>query len=138
MHAKLALGILVLLMACPAIGVAHTQPISQGRTGSGAELLEDCRRYFTFLGRTGAGQEDTFNEDPFGIGYCAGLVRGVARSVDDFHPDIECRLDSYTFPGAVRAVVRYIEEDPQALSQVDTVVVLRALQDSGMCARTRP
>lgn len=111
---------------------------AEARSGSGAELLEDCRRYFAFLGRTGAGKEETFQQDPFGLGYCAGLVRGVARSVDDFHPDIECRLDSFSFAGAVRAVVLYLEADPSSLRDPDTVAVLHALQDAGMCARLRP
>ncbi len=134
----LALGMVAVWTSSSPSLSAQTPSSSAGRTGSGAELLEDCQRYFTFLGRTGAGKEETFDEDPFGIGYCAGLVRGVARSVDDFHPDIECRLDSFTFARAVRAVVLFIEDEPQALTRADTEVVLSALQDAGMCARTRP
>ena len=63
----------------------------EGRTGTGHELQQDCAVYFSFLGRTGAGREETLNEDPFGMGYCAGIVREVANSVNAFHPEIDCR-----------------------------------------------
>ena len=131
---RVALSIVVLLLAGPLSFVAPAEAqTSGGRPGTGRELLDDCRRYFSFLGRTGAGREETFNEDPFGMGYCAGIVRGVANAADAFHPQLECRLHSYTFHHLVRSVVRYLEMRPQTLDEPDTVLVLRALQLEGVC-----
>ena len=111
---------------------------SQGRTGTGHELQQDCTVCFSFLGRTGAGREETLNEDPFGMGYCAGLVRGVANSVNAFHPEIECRLNDFTFHEAVWAVVRYLDSRPQTHDEQDTVLVLRALQLASICSAAVP
>ncbi len=110
----------------------------EGRTGTGHELQQDCAVYFSFLGRTGAGREETLNEDPFGMGYCAGIVRGVANSVNAFHPEIDCRLEDFTFHEAVWAVVRYLNRRPQALDEQDTVLVLRALQLATICSAAAP
>ena len=110
----------------------------QERTGTGHELKQDCTVYFSFLERTGAGREETYNEDPFGMGYCAGIVRGVANSANAFHPEIDCRLNDFTFHEAVWAVVRYLEGRPQSLDEQDTVLVLRALQLASICSATAP
>ena len=110
----------------------------EGRTGTGHELQQDCTVYFSFLGRTGAGREETLNEDPFGMGYCAGIVRGVANSVNAFHPEIDCRLEDFTFHEAVWAVVRYLNRRPQTLDEQDTVLVLRALQLATICSAAAP
>lgn len=106
-----------------------------GRSSTGHELLQDCTLYFSFLGRTGAGRAETFAEDPFGMGYCAGLVRGVAHSADAFHPEIVCRLDGITTDRAILAVVQYLNDNPASLDEADSVLVLRALQDAFICGR---
>ena len=110
----------------------------QERTGTGHELQQDCTLYFSFLGRTGAGREESHNEDPFGMGYCAGIVRGVANSANAFHPEIDCRLNDFTFHEAVWAVVRYLDRRPQSLDEQDTVLVLRALQLASICSASAP
>ena len=131
--------LVVVLLLAVTVGAAESVAQSPvGRTGTGHELLEDCTRYFSFLGRTGAGREETFNEDPFGMGYCAGLVRGVVSSADAFHPEIRCRLGSVTFHQAVWAVVRYLNNRPQTLDEPDTVLVLRALQLASICSAAVP
>ena len=129
-RACLLFGILLIATTGPT-RIVGQEPLR--RTGTGNELIQDCTRYFAFLGRTGAGKEDTFNEDPFGMGYCAGLVRGVTTSVNAFHPDIVYRLDGITTAHAVRAVVRYLEDHLDSLDDPDTVLVLRALQAAYVC-----
>ena len=128
-HACLALSLL-LVTSLPLRPEAQ-QP--QGRRSTGHELLRDCTLYFSFLGRTGAGRAETFEEDPFGMGYCAGLVRGVAQSADAFHPEIVCRLDGVTTDRAILAVVQYLNDHPASRDQADSVLVLRALQDAFIC-----
>ena len=95
-------GVLViaLLVTTRPTDISHA---TQGRTGSGHELQRDCGLYFEFLGRTGAGREETFEVDPFGMGYCAGLVRGVADSAGTLMGDLGGRTVSET---ASRCFVR--------------------------------
>ena len=124
-RSSLLFGILLMVATGPTRIVGQE---THGRTGTGRELIQDCTRYFAFLGRTGAGKEETFDEDSFGMGYCAGLVRGVTTSVNAFHPGIVCRLDGITTAQAVRAVVRYLDAHPESLAELDTLLVLRALQ----------
>ena len=129
------LGSLVLaLFLIPAAVLAQTP---QRGASDGFQLRETCGLYFTFLGRTGAGREETFQEDPFGMGYCAGLIRGVVRSVDTFHPEYECRLAVTTFDRVVAGVVSYLDRYPDQLPDPDDVLVLRALEDVSVCARVR-
>ena len=130
------LVIVVVLVAVGATPVVVQSP--EGRLGTGYQLQQDCTLYFTFLGRTGAGREESLNEDPFGMGYCAGIVRGVANSANAFHPEIDCRLNDFTFHEAVRAVVRYLGTRPQTLDEQDTVLILRALQIAGICSAVVP
>ena len=106
---------------------------TQGRAGSGHELVQDCSLYFEFLGRTGAGRAETFDENPFGMGYCAGLVRGVADSANSFVSDTVCLPDRVTAASAVWVVVRYLNDHPGSLHQADTTLVGRALQDAYPC-----
>ena len=129
-RSSLLLGILLIVLTGPTRVMAQE---TQGRTGTGDELRQDCTRYFAFLGRTGAGKEETFGEDPFGMGYCAGLVRGVITSVTSFHPDIVCRLNGITTAHAVRTVVRYLDDHPESRHEPDTLLVLRALQAAFIC-----
>ena len=131
-HACLLLSLLLIATCLPAKVVAQR---TLGRSSTGHELLQDCALYFSFLGRTGAGRAETFEQDPFGMGYCAGLVRGVSNSADAFHPEIVCRLDGLTIDGAVWAVVRYLNDHPASLDESDAVLVLRALQDAFICGR---
>jgi hypothetical protein len=134
---------LLAVVSVSAILVAIATPRAVGqsdqeRTGTGHELQQDCTLYFSFLGRTGAGREETYNEDPFGMGYCAGIVRGVANSANTFHPEIDCRLNDFTFVDAVWAVVQYLDRRPQSLGEQDTVLVLRALQLASICSAAPP
>ena len=133
--------LVVVTVSAILIAVATPRIVGQGdqeRTGTGHELKQDCAVYFSFLGRTGAGREETYNEDPFGMGYCAGIIRGVANSANAFHPEIDCRLNDFTFHEAVWAVVRYLDHRPQSLDEQDTVLVLRALQLASICSATAP
>ena len=103
------------------------------RTGTGALLEQRCQLYFEFLGRTGAGQEDTFNQDPFGMGYCAGLVRGVIIAAQSFMPDRVCVPEGTTIAQVVRRVLVYLEEHPRERDELDVELVLRALEDRFRC-----
>ena len=71
-------GLLLVVVLLATTQTTDTGYARQGRVGTGGELVQNCSLYFEFLGRTGAGREETFAIDPFGMGYCAGLVRGVA------------------------------------------------------------
>ena len=103
------------------------------RTGTGALLHERCGLYFEFLGRTGAGREDTFGQDPFGMGYCAGLVRGVVIAAQSFMPDRVCVPPGTTIAQVVRRVLVYLEEHPRERGELDVELVLRALEDRFRC-----
>ncbi len=126
------IGLLVILL------LATTRPTdighaTQGRVGSGHEIQRDCTLYFEFLGRTGAGREETFDVDPFGMGYCAGLVRGVANSAGGLMAERVCLPDDITAAQAVWVVVQYLREHPDSLYDSDTELVLRALEAAFPC-----
>ena len=122
--------VIALLVTTQPTDIGHA---TQGRIGSGHELQKDCGLYFEFLGRTGAGREETFGVDPFGMGYCAGLVRGVAGSAGTLMADRVCVPDDITAPQAVWVVVQYLRQHPNVLYESDTVLVLRALQSAFPC-----
>ncbi|MBQ02063.1 MAG: hypothetical protein CL477_15440 [Acidobacteria bacterium] len=125
-----------LLLVILLVATAQTTDFGQtrpGRTGTGGELVQDCTLYFEFLGRTGAGRDDTFDEDPFGMGYCAGLVRGVATVADSHLQNQVCLTNNATGPQAVWAVVQYLNNNPLTLSDPDAELVLRAMQSAFPC-----
>ena len=127
------------LLLLTALLIATTQStdlgqVAQGRAGSGHELARNCQLYFDFLGRTGAGREETFDEDPFGMGYCAGLVRGVSATATTLS-DRVCLPDDITTARAVFAVVQYLDSDGDSRYQQDAILVLRALEAAFPCRR---
>ena len=103
------------------------------RTGTGALLHQRCQLYFEFLGRTGAGREDTFSQDPFGMGYCAGLVRGVVIAAQSFMPDRVCVPPGTTIAQTVHRVIQYLDERRGEQDELDVELVLRALEDRFRC-----
>ena len=103
--------------------------VLRGRTGTGHELTEACTLYFEFLGRTGAGRDETFEQDPFGMGYCAGLVRGVASA----SPETVCLRAGLTSAQAVWAVVQYLGAHPTSRYEADGALVHRALSTAFPC-----
>ncbi len=103
--------------------------VLRGRTGTGHELTEACTLYFEFLGRTGAGRDETFERDPFGMGYCAGLVRGVASA----SPETVCLPAGLTSAQAVWAVVQYLGDHAASLYEADGTLVLHALRAAFPC-----
>ena len=124
------LVVVLLLLAAPSVRAGQDPP---PQTGRGALLQQRCQLYFEFIGRTGAGQEDTFNQDPFGMGYCAGLVRGVVIAAQSFMPDRVCVPPGTTIAQVVRRVLVYLEEHPQERGAPDVELVLRALEDRFRC-----
>ena len=121
----------LLLLACP--GSAPGAQPSTPEFGSGEALLSSCRLFFEMLGRTGAGREDTLGQNPFGIGYCAGLIRGVVTLAKSLMPTRLCVPPGTRVAHAVRAVVQYLETHPWTLDQPDTELVLRAVEDTYPC-----
>jgi hypothetical protein len=126
----LVVVLLLLLLALQPVPAGQEPP---PQTGRGDLLQQRCQLYFEFLGRTGAGQEDTFNQDPFGMGYCAGLVRGVVIAAQSFMPDRVCVPRGATIAQVVRRVLLYVEEHPQERGELDVELVLRALEDRFRC-----
>ena len=124
------MAILLLLAAAPPARAGQDPP---PQTGRGALLHQRCRLYFEFIGRTGAGRDDTFNQDPFGMGYCAGLVRGVAVAARAFMPDRICIAPGTTAAQVVHRVIVYLEENPRERDEADAELVLRALEDGFRC-----
>lgn len=122
--------VIALLVATRPTDIGHA---TQGRTGSGHELQRDCGLYFEFLGRTGAGREETFGVDPFGMGYCAGLVRGVAESAGTLMAGRVCVPNDISSAQAVWVVVQYLRQRQDVLYESDTALVLRALQSAFPC-----
>ena len=120
----------LLLLAAPSARAGQDPP---PQTGRGALLQQRCQLYFEFLGRTGAGREDTFNQDPFGMGYCAGLVRGVVIAAQSFMPDRVCVPRGTTIAQVVRRIIQYLEQHPQERGELDVEIVLRALEDRFRC-----
>ncbi len=96
---------------------------------SGHELTQPYTRYFGFLGRTGAGRAETFERDPFGMSYCAGLVGGVAGS----SAETVCLLARLTGAQAVWAVVQYLGDHPASLYEADGTFVYHALSVAFSC-----
>lgn len=123
--------LLIILLA------ATAQPSDTGMArqvnGSGTQLVRNCRLYFEYLGRTGAGQDEALEQSPFGMGYCAGLVRGVADVAESLMPNRICFPPRATSAEAVFAVVRYLEDNPLAQPERDTELVLRALENTYRC-----
>ena len=120
----------LLLLGTHPVGAEQEPPPS---TGTGTLLQERCQLYFEFLGRTGAGREDTFNQDPFGMGYCAGLVRGVVIAAQSFMPDRVCVPPGTTIAQTVHRVLQYLENHPDERAELDVELVLRALEDRFRC-----
>jgi len=126
-------GLLTLVVLLATAQTDDTGMARQGRIGSGGELVQDCGLYFEFLGRTGAGRTESFEKNPFGMGYCAGLVRGV---VDTAHNNLDgkvCLPENTNTPQVVWAVVQYLNSNPLSLSDQDTMLVLRAVQNAFPC-----
>lgn len=121
--------VILLLAVHPARAGQDPPPES----GGGALLQQRCRLYFEFIGRTGAGREDTFSRDPFGMGYCAGLVRGVVLAARSFMPGRVCVPRNATVAQVVRRVLVYLEEHPGERDDPDFELVLRALEDRFRC-----
>ncbi len=129
---KRAVVIAVFLMIAAAQPSDNRQG-SRNSDGAGIQLLQHCRLYFEFLGRTGAGREEAFERDPFGMGYCAGLVHGVVDLAATLLPGRVCLPPDATAAQAVWVVVRYLEDNPLALPEEDTDLVLRALENTYRC-----
>ena len=127
------LGLLLVILLLATTRPTDVGQTTQGRTGSGFELVKECSLYFEFLGRTGAGRTDTFDQDPFGMGYCAGVVRGVANLANSFLSEVVCLPDSISASQAVGVVVQYLNDHPESLYEPDTALVLRALQGAFPC-----
>lgn len=108
---------------------------TQGR-GTGYALEQDCALYFEFLGRTGAGRDEAFEVDPFGMGYCAGVVRGIAESAGGLLDDRVCLPENVTSAQAVWTVVQYLQRYPDARYESDATLVLRALEAAYPCRPT--
>lgn len=118
--------------------VAATQSTDLGPTGPaprglGHGLRADCTLYFEFLGRTGAGRSDTFAVDPFGMGYCAGLVRGIVESARSSPIPRICMPTDRTIAEVVWVVVRYLDTHPRTLSESDVVLARVALEAAFPC-----
>ena len=126
-------GLLLVIVLLATVQTTDTGRARQGRSGTGGELVQNCTLYFEFLGRTGAGREDTFELDPFGMGYCAGLVRGVANTAHTHMTDQVCVSEDASSAQAVWAVVQYLNNNPLTLSDQDTELVLRAMQSAFPC-----
>jgi len=126
-------GLLLLLLFVATAHPGDTGQASQTIAGSGTQLVQTCRLYFEYLGRTGAGREETFARNPFGMGYCAGLVHGVVDMAEAFMPDRVCLPPRATIAQAVWVVVQYLEKNPIALPDEDSELVLRALENTYRC-----
>ena len=126
-------GLLLAIVLIASAQTTDTGRTWQGRAGTGGELVQNCTLYFEFLGRTGAGRDETFELDPFGMGYCAGLVRGVAAVADTHLDNQVCLTGDATTPQAVWAVVQYLNNNQLTLSDPDAELVLRAMQSAFPC-----
>ena len=127
-RAGLLLVILLLATAQP-----RDTGLARQTEGAGTQLVRNCRLYFEFLGRTGAGREEAFDQSPFGMGYCAGLVRGVTDVARTRMEDRLCIPEVTTEAEAVWVVVRYLENNQIAQPERDTDLVLRALENTYRC-----
>lgn len=126
-------GLLLVIALLATVQTTDTGLARQGRIGTGGELVPNCTLYFEFLGRTGAGRDDTFELDPFGMGYCAGLVRGVANTAHTHLRGQVCVPEEASSAQAVWAVVHYLNNNPLTLSDQDTELVLRAMASGFPC-----
>ena len=67
------------------------------------------------------------------MGYCAGLVRGVADSAGALMADRVCLPSAITAAQAVWVVVEYLRTHPDSLYESDTALVMRALEAAFPC-----
>ena len=113
--------------------IAHPTQAQEHQGGTGSQLTQRCRLYFEFLGRTGAGREETFGRDPFGMGYCAGLIRGTLAVAQALMPNRVCIPTNATGSQLVWAVLQHAETEPAVGLEQDTELVLRALENTFRC-----
>ena len=126
-------GVFLILLFLATARPSDTGQTSQDTAGTGTELVQSCRRYFELLGRTGAGREEAIERGPFGMGYCAGLIRATTALAESLMPDRICLPRTTTGAQAVWAVVQYLEDNPSTLLEQDTELVLRALENAFRC-----
>ena len=67
------------------------------------------------------------------MGYCAGLIRATAVLAESLMPNRICFPPNTTGSHAVWVVVQYLEDNPSALTEQDTELALRALENSFRC-----
>ena len=67
------------------------------------------------------------------MGYCAGLVGGVADMAQTHLKGQVCVPEDASGAQAVWAVVQYLNTNPLTLADQDTELVLRAMQSAFPC-----
>jgi len=93
--------------------------------GTGNELISRC-------GASVAKMDGRRDVDAYDLGYCMGLVRGVADFVvGEFAcPPADSNTGQWT-----RVVYKYLQEHPTELHERDTTLVLAALNRAWPCPK---
>ena len=106
-----------------------------GMLGSGAAMAADGNKLLLqcqSLMRTMEGQASP----TYGDGHCLGVVQGITDMLvlyQDKLPQKFCIPENVTDGQGVRIAVKYMEETPKLLNNMDTTLVLAAYADAYPC-----
>lgn len=126
----------VLTMSSPAWAQGPMENVNDGHA-----LLRECGAALEKAAERAARPDEPDVEDAgFDIGQCLGLVSGVWHThmlmVDEFGGDVAfCPSREISTGQMARIVNAYLEENPDELSNWDTVLIMRAFMASYPCTR---
>ncbi|MEB0048444.1 MULTISPECIES: Rap1a/Tai family immunity protein [unclassified Pseudomonas] len=116
-------------------GLIASGPIPAADGGDGSKFFSSCKGLLNYWD----GKPVEANYDAGAMGYCAGVIHGVrislqvlSRELKDGYPRL-CLPDDYVEADGVRAVVKYIEENPDKLTFKEGFIVMFALRSAYPC-----
>jgi hypothetical protein len=101
----------------------------------GAKFFSSCKGLINFWD----GKQSEVNYDAAAMGYCVGVVHGVRASFQVLSRELKegysglCLPDDYVEQDGVRAVVKYITENPDKLTFKEGFITMFALRSTYPC-----
>ena len=101
------------------------------KVGTGNELIKACADAVKTMDGGNSNSE-------FGIGYCLGLTKGVRQAliiVDEDVPQLGkiCFPDEISNGQGMRIVLKYLQDNPDKLQQIDSVLAYAAYRAAYRC-----
>ncbi|WP_095193329.1 Rap1a/Tai family immunity protein [Pseudomonas sp. Irchel 3A7] len=103
--------------------------------GDGAKFFSSCKGLLNYWD----GKPAEAKYDAGAMGYCVGVVHGVRTSLQVLSRELKegyprlCLPDDYVEQDGVRAVVKYIAENPDKLTFKDGFITMFALRSAYPC-----